>query len=79
MRLKICGSHLSCKVTNKCPNVREQVEGVNRNRNNDGPLPSPAVPCLASIRERKLVSLSKNLKISGSQSSMKKMDTAFLR
>ena len=28
MRLKICDSHLTCKVANKCLNVRERVEVV---------------------------------------------------
>ena len=39
MRLKICDSHLRCKVANNCLNVRERVEVV------DGILPSPAVSC----------------------------------
>ena len=32
MRLKIRGSHLKCKVANKCLNVRERVELVGRNK-----------------------------------------------
>ena len=28
MRLKICDSHLTCKVANKCLNVRERLEVV---------------------------------------------------
>ena len=32
MRLKICDSHLTCKVANKCLNVRERVEVVERNK-----------------------------------------------
>ena len=28
LRLKICDSHLTCKVANKCLNVRERVEVV---------------------------------------------------
>ena len=30
--LKICDSHLTCKVANKCLNVRERVEVVERNK-----------------------------------------------
>ena len=30
--LKICDSHLTCKVTNKCLNVRERVEVVEWNK-----------------------------------------------
>ena len=37
VRLKICDSHLTCKVVNKGPNVRGWVEAVERNV--DGPLP----------------------------------------
>ena len=32
MRLKICDSHLTCKVANKCLNVREGVEVVEWNK-----------------------------------------------
>ena len=32
MRLKICDSHLTCKVANKCLNVRERVEVVEWNK-----------------------------------------------
>ena len=32
MRLKICDSHLTCKVANKCLNVHERVEAVERNK-----------------------------------------------
>ena len=42
MRLKMRGSYLKCKVANKCVNVREWVEVVEKNK--DGPLPSPAFP-----------------------------------
>ena len=38
MLLKIRGNHLTSKVANKCLNVLEQVEMVERNKN--GPLPS---------------------------------------
>ena len=41
VQLKIRGSHLTCKVANKCLNVREGVEVEKRNKN--GPLPFPAV------------------------------------
>ena len=41
MRLQKRGSHLTCKVANKCLNVRERVEVVDRNK--DAALPSPAV------------------------------------
>ena len=32
MRLKICDSNLTCKVANKCLNVRERVEVVEWNK-----------------------------------------------
>ena len=32
LRLKICDSHLTCKVANKCLNVRERVEVVEWNK-----------------------------------------------
>ena len=32
LRLKICDSHLTCKVANKCLNVREWVEVVEWNK-----------------------------------------------
>ena len=48
MRLKICVSHLTWKVANKCLNVCERVEVEERNRND--PLPSPAVMCIVSVR-----------------------------
>ena len=51
MRLKICDSHLTCKVANKCLNVRERVEVVEWKK--DSPHPSPAVPSVVSVRERK--------------------------
>ena len=48
MQLKICVSHLTWKVANKCLNVCERVEVEERNRND--PLPSPAVMCIVSVR-----------------------------
>lgn len=50
MQLKICGSHFTCKVADNCLNVCEQVVVVERNK--DSPLPSPAVPRIASVYER---------------------------
>ena len=41
-RMKISASHLKCKVSNKCLNVRERVEVVERNH--DSSLLSPAGP-----------------------------------
>ena len=41
MWLKMPGSHTACKVANECLNLHEQVEVVERNK--DDPLPSPAV------------------------------------
>ena len=32
VRLKICDSHLTCKVANKCLNVRERAEVVEWNK-----------------------------------------------
>ena len=32
MRIKARGSHLLCKVPNKCPNVSEPVEVVKKNK-----------------------------------------------
>ena len=32
MRLKICDSHFTCKVANKCLNVRERMEVVEWNK-----------------------------------------------
>ena len=34
-------SHLTCKIANKCLNIRERVEFVEKNK--DGPLSSPVV------------------------------------
>ena len=39
--MKICGSHLACKVANKCLNDCEWAKVVESNK--DGPLPSSAV------------------------------------
>ena len=43
--------NLKYKVENACLNVCEQMEVVQRNK--DGPLPSPAVPEIVSICEKK--------------------------
>ena len=43
VQLKICDSHVTPKVANKCLNVRERVEVVEWNKKNN-PMPSPAVP-----------------------------------
>ena len=51
MQLKMHVIHLTRKVANKCGNVNEGVEEVERNK--DGPLPFPDVPSIASICERK--------------------------
>ena len=32
LRLKICDSHLTCKVANKCLNARERVEVIEWNK-----------------------------------------------
>ena len=46
VRLKICDSHLTCKVPNKCLNVRERVEVLERNTN----IPSlPELSCELSM------------------------------
>ena len=39
MRLKICDSHLTCKVANKCLNARERVEVVEWNKKRSPPFP----------------------------------------
>ena len=41
IRIKILGSHLTCKVANKCLNIREQEEVGEINK--DGPLASHVV------------------------------------
>ena len=48
LQLKICDSHLTCKIANKCLNVREQVEVVEWNKKW-----SPPFPCCPVSRERK--------------------------
>ena len=58
MLLKIRGSHLTCKVTNKCLNVCECREMAERNKN--GLLPSPAVPWIVGPCEIKLCDKSLN-------------------
>ena len=40
MRLKMCDSHLTCKVSNKCLNVRKRMEVVKWNKKR-----SPNFPC----------------------------------
>ena len=39
MQLKICGSHLTCKVANKCLSVCERVEVVEWNKRWSSPFP----------------------------------------
>ena len=57
MRLKICDSHLTCKVVNKCLNVREWVEVVDWNKR--WPPPFPCCPvsrqclCKKTLIEKK--------------------------
>ena len=45
MRLKIYDSHLTCKVANKCLNVRERVEVVEWNKRWSPPFPCCPVSC----------------------------------
>ena len=46
LRLKICDSHLTCKVAHKCLNVRERVEVVEWNKK----VPSlPLLSCELSV------------------------------
>ena len=58
MRLKICDSHLTCKVVNKCLNVREWVEVVDWNKR--WPPPFPCCPvsrqclCKKTLIEKKM-------------------------
>ena len=67
MRLKICDSHLTCKVANKCLNVRERVEVVEWNKM----VPSfPLLSCELSVTvkenpDRKKKFLKKTLHLSG--------------
>ena len=51
MQLEIYDIHLTCKVENKCLNVRERVEVIEWDK--DGPLPSPIALWVVSVRERK--------------------------
>ena len=46
VRLKICDSHLTCKVANKCLNIRERVEVVEWNKRW-----SPPFPCCPVSRQ----------------------------
>ena len=46
MRLKLCDSHLICKVANKCLNVRERVQVVEWNKKW-----SPPFPCCPVSRQ----------------------------
>ena len=39
LRLKICDSHFTCKVADKCLNVRERVEVVEWNKRWSPPFP----------------------------------------
>ena len=57
MRLKIQGSHLTCKVANKCQNVREQVEVVEREK--DCPF-LPLLPCESSVSMKEYSNRRKN-------------------
>ena len=45
VRLKICDSHLTCKIAHKCLNVRERVEVVEWNRKKSPPFPYCPVSC----------------------------------
>ena len=51
MQLKIGGTQLTCQVANKCLNLPEQMEVVERNK--EDPIPSPAVLWIISVCERK--------------------------
>ena len=55
VRLKICDSHLTCKVANKCLNVRERVEVVEWNKRWSPPFPCCPVSrqCLKENPDRK--------------------------
>ena len=50
--VKICHSHLTCKVASKCLNFRERVEVAERNKGWSTPFPCCLVN-LVSVRERK--------------------------
>ena len=45
LRLKICDSHLTCKVAHKCLNVREWVEVVEWNKKRSPPFPYCPASC----------------------------------
>ena len=51
MQLKICGSHLTCKVANKGLNAHELLDVIERNKN--GPFSSPAVLWIISVWKKK--------------------------
>ena len=51
MRLKIRDSHLTCKVANKCLNVREPVEVVEWNKWWSPFLPLPSCESSVSVKE----------------------------
>ena len=51
MRLKICDSHVTCKVANKCMNVRERVEVVEWNKRWSPPFPCCPCESLVSVKE----------------------------
>ena len=62
VRLKICDSHLTCKVANKCLNVREWVEKVEWNKRRFPPSPccpvSHQCPSKKTMIEKKKCSVS---------------------
>ena len=51
LRLKICDSHLTCKVANKCLNVRERVEVVEWNKKVVPSLPLLSYESSVSVKE----------------------------
>ena len=51
MRLKICDSHLTCKVANKCLNVRERVEVVEWKKKMVPSLPLRSCELSVSVKE----------------------------
>ena len=51
LRLKICESHLTCKVANKCLNVRERVEVVEWNKKVVPSLPLLSYESSVSVKE----------------------------
>ena len=62
MRLKICDSHLTCKVARKCLNVRERVEVVEWNRKRFPPFPCCPVSCQCPWKETLIEKKKKILK-----------------